>query len=179
MKTNIATWRSQQGAALVVALLILVVVSLLGVSAMKSSVFSAKVATGTQADAMTFEAAETSLSGAYKELNTMSGQDLYNTLGAGELLIRCVTDANPAKAGACVKGDNLDSRGLIVAESSSKLNGYEPVAGAELGTTAGSVIYADYKVAMLGESSMESFNLNNHHLQEALKRGLKPGSEIE
>ena len=67
MNTNIMTWRRQQGAALVVALLILVVVSLLGVSAMKSSVFSAKVATGTQADAMTFEAAETSLTGAYKE----------------------------------------------------------------------------------------------------------------
>jgi hypothetical protein len=37
----------------------------------------------------------------------------------------------------------------------------------------------EYKVAMLGESDMKSFNLDNHHFQEALKRGLKPGSEIE
>lgn len=179
MNTNITIRRHQQGAALVVALLILVVVSLLGVSAMKSSVFSAKVATGTQADAMTFEAAETSVSGAYKELNAMSGADLYSSLGSGGLLVRCVTEDNTAKAGFCAKGDNLDSRGLIVAESSSRLDGYALVEGAEIGTTAGSMIDVDYKVAMLGESSMESFNLNNHHLQEALKRGLKPGSEIE
>jgi len=26
---------------------------------------------------------------------------------------------------------------------------------------------------------MESFNLSNHHLQEALKMGVKPGSEIQ
>jgi len=32
---------------------------------------------------------------------------------------------------------------------------------------------------MLGESEMESFNLSDHHLQEALKMGVKPGSEIE
>ncbi|MEQ3635955.1 PilX N-terminal domain-containing pilus assembly protein [Alcanivorax sp.] len=179
MNTNITTWRSQQGAALVVALLILVVVSLLGVSAMKSSVFSAKVATGTQADAMTFEAAETGLAGAYKELNNMSGADLYSSLGGGGLLVRCVTEKNIAKSGACAKGDALDSRGLIVAETSSMLNGYELVEGAEIGTTAGSMIDVDYKVAMLGESSMASFNLDNHHVQEALKRGLKPGSEIE
>jgi len=48
---------NQRGAALIVALLILVVVSVLGVSAMKTSMFAAKVATGTQADAMVFEAA--------------------------------------------------------------------------------------------------------------------------
>ncbi len=62
MNIQVTTRHRQEGAALVIALLILVVVSLLGVSAMKTSVFSAKVATGTQADAMTFEAAETSLS---------------------------------------------------------------------------------------------------------------------
>ncbi|MBQ24292.1 PilX N-terminal domain-containing pilus assembly protein [Alcanivorax sp.] len=179
MNTNIVTWRRQQGAALVVALLILVVVSLLGVSAMKSSVFSAKVATGTQADAMTFEAAETSLTGAYKELNGMSGADLYTNLAGGKWLTRCVTEENTAKAGDCAQGDTLDSRGLIVAQSFSTLNGYALVEGAEIGTSAGSMIDVDYKVAMLGESTMASFNLNNHHLQEALKRGLKPGSEIE
>ena len=90
-----------------------------------------------------------------------------------------MTEENTAKAGNCAQGDTLDSRGLIVAQSFSTLNGYALVEGAEIGTSAGSMIDVDYKVAMLGESSMASFNLNNHHLQEALKRGLKPGSEIE
>ena len=69
MSTNILTLHRQKGAALMVALMILVVVSLMGVSAMKSSVFSTKVATSTQADAMTFEAAETAVTEAYAELN--------------------------------------------------------------------------------------------------------------
>lgn len=179
MTTNMIIWKRQQGAALVVALLILVVVSLLGVSAMKSSVFSAKVATGTQADAMTFEAAETTLAEAYKELNNMSGADLYTKLAGGELLIRCVTEEDTTKEGACSQGDALDSRGLIAAQSFSKLNGYDPVPGSQISTTGGGAIFVDYKIAMLGESEMSSFNLDNHHLQEALKRGIKPGSEIE
>ena len=49
---------------------------------MKSSVFSAKVSTGTQADAMTFEAAETALIEAYSELE-YGIQDLYASMGAG------------------------------------------------------------------------------------------------
>lgn len=170
---------AQKGAALLVALMILVAVSLLGVSAMKSSIFSAKVATGTQANAMTFEAAETALSEIYTELNAMSGQSLYASLGGGGVLYRCVSEDDVVKAGECAESDRLGSRGLLVAESATKLNGYEPIPGAEIGTTAGSPIMVDYKVAMLGESEMESFNLSNHHLQEALKMGVKPGSEIE
>ena len=179
MNTNIVTWRSQQGAALVVALLILVVVSLLGVSAMKSSVFSAKVATGTQADAMTFEAAETALIKVYSELNAMSGEDLYASMGGGAVLQRCVSSSDKNKEGACVEGDYLDSRQLLQSSSVSKLNGYEPVPGSQISTSGGGAVYVEYKVAMLGESDMKSFNLDSHHFQEALKRGLKPGSEIE
>lgn len=179
MKDMVMMQRAERGAALVMALLILVIVSLLGISAMKSSVFSAKVATGTQADAMAFEAAETALSEIYTELNAMTGEALYASLGAGEVLYRCVSEDDVVKAGECAESDRLDSRGLLVAESATKLNGYEPIPGAEIGMTAGSPVMVDYKVAMLGESEMESFNLSDHHLQEALKMGVKPGSEIE
>jgi len=173
--------RKEGGAALVIALLILVVVSLMGVSAMKSSIFSAKIATGTQADAMSFEAAESALSAAYAEINSMQGAALYASLGGGEPLYRCVTKADTKKSGECgtSDGDKLDSRGLLMASSATKLNGFEPIAGAEIGTSGGSQIMVDYRIAMLGESEMESFNLSNHHLQEALKMGVKPGSEIQ
>ena len=87
----------QQGVALMVALMILVVVSILGISAMKSSVFSAKVATGTQADAMTFEAAETALTEVYRELNAMSGEDLYGNLAGDATIQRCVSGKNKSK----------------------------------------------------------------------------------
>ena len=162
-----------------VALMILVVVSLMGVSAMKSSVFSAKVATSTQADAMTFEAAETALAETYTELNQMDGEELYRSLSGANVFQRCVAEDNTSKEGLCGNGDHLDSRGLLRAASTSRLNGYEPIAGSQISTTGGGTVFVDYKIAMLGESEMNSFNLENHHLQEAFKRGIKPGSEIE
>lgn len=179
MSTNVLTLHRQKGAALMVALMILVVVSLLGVSAMKSSVFSTKVATSTQADAMTFEAAETALMETYAELNQMDGQELYNNLAGANVFQRCVAEDNTSQEGVCGQSDHLDSRGLLKASSTSRLNGYEPVAGSQISSSGGGAIFVDYKIAMLGESEMNSFNLENHHLQEALKRGIKPGSEIE
>ncbi|MZR61360.1 PilX N-terminal domain-containing pilus assembly protein [Alcanivorax sp. DP30] len=179
MKSELIKLHRQQGAALMVALMILVVVSLLGLSAMKSSVFSAKVATGTQADAMTFEAAETALIEAYEELSDLSGEDLYAQLSGSNSLQRCVSKSNTSKEGVCGNNDYLDSRGLLRAASTSRLDGYEPIEGSQISTTGGGAVFVDYKIAMLGESEMKSFNLDNHHLQEALKRGIKPGSEIE
>jgi Tfp pilus assembly protein PilX len=171
---------NEQGAALIVALLILIVISLIGISAMKSSVFSAKVATATQADAMTFEAAETALSEVYRELSALPGEDLYSALVAGPIQ-RCVMETNDGmqKKSACAATDRMDSRGLLQVSSESKLNGYKPISGSQVSTSGGGVIFVDYEIAMLGESEMESFDLDNHHLQEALKRGIKPSSEIE
>ena len=63
--------RHEQGVALLIALLILVVVSLMGITAMKTSMFSAKIATGTQVDAMAFEGAESSVSDAFKKLENI------------------------------------------------------------------------------------------------------------
>jgi type IV pilus assembly protein PilX len=171
--------RKQSGAALLVALLILVVISLIGISAMKSSIFTAKVATGTQADAMVFEGAETALSETYKELNSLPGEDFYALLN-DNFAERCVVQgAVPYKKSVCTANDRFDSRELLQVASSSSLQGFSPVSGSQVSTTGGGVIFVDYKVAMLGESRMESFGLENFHLQEALKRGIKPGSEIE
>ena len=48
---------AQQGVALVVTLLLLVVLALMGVSAMRMSMFNARISTGAQLSAMTFHAA--------------------------------------------------------------------------------------------------------------------------
>ena len=77
--------RHEQGVALLIALLILVVVSLMGITAMKTSMFSAKIATGTQVDAMAFEGAESSVSDAFKKLENMSSDDLQSFL-SGEVM---------------------------------------------------------------------------------------------
>ena len=90
MKINaISRGYSQRGAALIVALLILVVVSVLGVSAMKTSMFAAKVATGTQADAMVFEAAESSVADMYNTINNMNEVALTEFLVDQVVARRC------------------------------------------------------------------------------------------
>ena len=39
-------------------------------------------------------------------------------------------------------------------------------------------IFVDYQINMLAESEMPTLNLENFHLQEALKFGILPASEI-
>src|SRR5690606_14496750 len=57
----------QAGAALFVALIILLIVSMMGVSAMKGSIFSEKMALNSQARDLSFQAAETAINGVIGE----------------------------------------------------------------------------------------------------------------
>lgn len=169
--------RSQRGAALIVALIILVMVSLMGISALRSSMYSGKVATGVQADAMTFEAAETALGVTYRTLAGMSDENLYSAL-SGDAIEYCVTESAVDASGACGSGTVFDDRGLLQARSYSFLGGYAPIDGAQVSLTGAGSVFVDYQINMLGESEMISLKLENYHLQEALKRGILPASDI-
>ncbi|MEH6492135.1 hypothetical protein [Halopseudomonas sp.] len=168
----------QQGAALLVALAVLILVSMLGLVAMKSSIFSAKVATGLQTDAMVFEAAETAITDAYNGLSGLSNEELYAAIGATSTE-RCVRSTGGASAGRCGADDFMDERDLLKAESLSYLSGYQAIPNSQVSVTGGGGVFVDYRVDILGESEMPSYNIANYHLQETLKRGIKPGSEIE
>lgn len=169
--------RQQQGAALVIALLVLLMVSVLGLSAMRSSVFSAKVATGVQSDVMTFEAAETAIVSAYQQLVALSNEQLYAALD-GQAAEYCMK-ANGVAQGTCASSDRMDVRGLLQAESYSYLDGFSAIPNSQVSTTGGAGVFVDYRINILGDSEMVSYNIENHHLQETLKRGIKPGAEIE
>lgn len=167
---------AQRGAVLLVSLMILLMVSVLGISAMRSSIFANKVATGVQADAMTFEAAETAIAAAYGTLS--SNSSLQTVFSPGYTAIGCVTPNGISNSG-CGTGASIDTRGLVQAEAFSYFDGYKPLSGTQISTTGGSNLFVDYKINILGQSTMASYNIENHHQQEALKRGIKPGSEIE
>lgn len=169
--------RSQRGAALIVALVILVMVSLMGMSALRSSMYSGRVATGVQAEAMTFEAAETALNVAYRTLAEMTDQNLYTALESGAIEY-CVTKSAVNASGACGAGTVFDDRGLLQAQSYSYLDGYSPIDGAQVSLTGTGSVFVDYQINMLGESEMIPLKLENYHLQEALKRGILPASNI-
>lgn len=169
---------SQRGAALLVSLIILVMVSMMGISALRSSIFSGKVATGIQADAMTFEAAETALGVTYRNLSAMTDQALYAALDGGAVEY-CVERSNPDSAGACGTNSFMDERQLLQARSISHHAGYSPIDGSQVSITGTGSVFVDYRVNMLAESAMPSLSLENHHLQEALKRGIMPASDIK
>ena len=178
MMSNLHLRQQQQGATLLVALIILLLISLLGISALRSSIFSGKVATSVQADAMTFEAAETALGVTFRSLDAMDDEDLYTGLADG-VMERCVKHNDLAAAGLCSDSDVLDERGLLRAQSTSFHAGYAMRDGFAVGQTgSASNLFVDYRINMLAESEMPTLNLENFHLQETLKFGILPASDI-
>ncbi|MEH6798357.1 MAG: PilX N-terminal domain-containing pilus assembly protein [Halopseudomonas sabulinigri] len=158
----------QQGSALVVALIILLMVSVLGISAMRSSIFSTKVATGIQADTMTFDAAESAVALSLKELRGFDDTELSAAVLNGEAIETCLLPNGTLKQGACGASDHMDSRELLRAGSymTHLQNNCRMVSGSDV------EIYRDYVIDILGESDMQSYGIEDHHLQEALKIGL-------
>lgn len=167
---------SQRGAVLLVSLIILLMVSVLGISAMRSSIFANKVATGVQADAMTFEAAETAIAVTYG--NMQANNSLQTVFSPGYNTTTCIA-ASGSSDGSCTNNSFFDARSLVQAEAYAYFGGYKAVTGSQISTSGGSSLFVDYKINILGQSTMPSYNIENHHQQEALKRGIKPGSEIE
>lgn len=167
---------SQRGAVLLVSLLILLMVSILGISAMRSSIFANKVATGIQADAMSFEAAETAIAVVYGSM--LSDNSLQTVFSPGYNSTTCITDSG-STSGSCGSNTFFDNRDLLTAEAYSYFAGYKALSGTQISISGGSNLFVDYKINILGQSSMPSYNIENHHHQETLKRGIKPGSEVD
>jgi type IV pilus assembly protein PilX len=159
---------NQQGAVLVVALIILLMVSVLGLSAMRASISSTKVATGIQADTMSFDAAESAVAMSLKKLRTYTDQQLSAAVLNGQKLETCLLSDGTLRDSACGAEDHMDSRDLLQAGSYMVhlKNRCRMVSGSDV------EIYRDYVIDILGESEMQSYGIENNHLQEALKMGL-------
>ena len=167
-KVYTAHFRREQGSALVVSLVILLMVSVLGLSAMRASIFSTKVSTGIQADTMTFDAAESAIAASLRNLSSLKDKELSETVLNGKSMETCLLPDGTLKSGACGASDHMDSRELLRAGSYMVhlRNHCRMVSGNDI------EIYRDYVINVLGESDMQSYGIENHHLQEALKLGL-------
>ncbi|SDT92469.1 pilus assembly PilX family protein [Halopseudomonas salegens] len=159
---------NQQGAVLVVALIILLMVSVLGLSAMRASIFSSKVSTGIQADTMTFDAAESAVAMSLNKLRGFNDSQLAAAVLNGQSMETCLLSDGTLKETACGDTDKMDSRELLRAGSYMvhRKNRCRMVAGSDV------EVYRDYVIDVLGESDMQSYGIENNHLQEALKVGL-------
>ena len=168
---------NQRGIALVVALMVLLIISIVGVAAMRSSTFSAKVATGAQLDAIAFEAAESAIVTTFNNLAAINAADdpvvfdqiveLFNS--EGQRILR-----------TCGAGDRFDSRGFVQAESRSASTGFSMKSGNQISSSGGGgALFADFTITIQGNSNLVGYGISNRHVQQARRSGMIPGSEIQ
>lgn len=108
----------EQGAALFVALIILLIVSFMGVSAMRGSLLGERMAFNTQAREMTFQAAETAINGVIAEARG-NGVLLSDLLGSLATRTHCIGSTQQLNAGACGADDSFDGRNALRAQAES------------------------------------------------------------
>lgn len=122
----------QQGAALFIALIILLLVSLAGISALKSGIFHERMAFNSQAEELTFQASETAINGIISEARSSGAfaQSIKDD-SKNVPVAHCVTSANGVIAGACTASDTLDQRSAILANAESQFYGKRPIIGTD------------------------------------------------
>lgn len=179
------TINQQRGMALMAALMVLLVISIIGVTAMRSSAFSAKVATGVQLDAIAFEAAESAIADTlfsiseFNDAESGAEYDQIVSLFNGGTLVWCIAKGGKTNS-ACTAADRFDSRGVVRAESRAASTGYSATSGNQISSSGGGgVLIADFELTIQGNSTLVGYGLSNRHVQQALRRGMVPGSEIQ
>ena len=161
----------QQGAALFVALIILLIISFMGVSAMRSSIMGERMAFNTQARELTFQAAETAINGVMSQARHDSG--LLNKIMSTNLH-HCIHSANGLVEGACGASGAFDERQLMQAEADSTYVGQRIAFDNDIS------VVADYQFRTLGKGNfVATANLPfaNRNLQEWRKLG--PSGQFE
>jgi type IV pilus assembly protein PilX len=179
--------QGQRGVALVIALLILVMISIIGIAAMRTSIFNAKISTSAQGATMAFQAAESALAALFIEASQFSGDEssvsnvIYLALrqldtGAFAPIDRCVTQDDLFKVGACAGTDRFDERGMMQASSRLVIKpGTVPCGvggggeGSQVSTSgegSGSVRGLDYQFVAVGHGRMDPLNIDSFTVQE-------------
>ena len=115
----------QRGMALLFTLIILLIVAMISISASRSSLFSERMAFNSQADDLTFQAAETSINSVIMNARLAeqngSGSAFLTRLISGQTIISCVSLEGGFKESACQDSasNTIDTRSSLLAQSSS------------------------------------------------------------
>jgi type IV pilus assembly protein PilX len=169
----------QKGAALIVSLLMLMIISIIGVVAMRTSIFNAKISATTQGSVMSFQAAESALAILLDQGMTATEAAIARrSINDPTPVAGCVAASELNKAGDCTKADYLDQRGLV--KSSWKLvagptRGLdltgEDMGGFQISVTGGdSSLPADCTFVAVGEGQMPVLNIQDYNVQEFARR---------
>jgi len=155
---------------LLIALVILLMVTLMGVSAIKSGLFHERMAFNSQAEELSFQAAETAIGGVITE--AISNGALLTSMmqHKGTDVVHCFTRSHGLQEAACGADDTLDERESLQAQASSHYDLKRPL----LGTDAAA--FMDYQFATEGYGHYVDASLPfaNRNYQEWRKLG--PGA---
>jgi len=171
--------RRQRGAALIVSLLMLMIISIIGVVAMRTSIFNAKISASTQGSVMSFQAAESALAVLLDQgMGATEAALARRSIGDATPVEGCLSASDLNKSGACAASDYLDQRGLLKASwqmvagptQGLDLTG-EDQGGFQVSTSGGdSSLPADCTFVAVGEGQMEVLNIQDHNVQEFARR---------
>ncbi|RLP52677.1 MAG: hypothetical protein D6160_19605 [Ketobacter sp.] len=166
---SVSTFSGSQGAALFVALIILLVVSLIGVSAIKSGIFHERMAFNAQSEEMSFQAAETGINAVIAEAEVNGGM-LNTVLKTGTPLEHCVSRASGLTEGACDDASTIDIRASVNADALTEFEGKSPI----LGTDAAAFMYFEFST--IGDGSYADTNLPFRNRNYQGWRKIGPGN---
>ena len=173
----------QNGVALFITLIVLLIVSVMGLGALRMSLSQSKISLNTRMETMSFQAAESGIRGVLLEASSSNIATSTNVIGATLALgvctdktststacvvYRCVTQADATIAGACSNTDSLDGTGSTRAETRTRHTGQFNVVNSSV------ALYQDYVFESASKGCLlESGSCSNvywsEHVQEFKK----------
>ncbi len=164
--------KRQSGAALFVALIILLLVTLIGVSALRGGMFNEIMAFNAQSDELAFQASESAINGVINESQrNLKLVDNIIKQSAGTTLKHCITHAT-VKDGMCSDTDTLDSRSSIKSDAASQ---YE-FKSAAVGHDPAAVMQFQFSTVGTGHFKQAGMPFKHYNYQAWRKLGPSSGN---
>lgn len=161
----------QTGAALIVALVILLAVTMIGISAVKSGLFHERMAFNAQANELSFQAAETAIAAVIEEAKT-NGSMLTIMLDSSSTTLHCVSSTEGLELDVCANDETIDARSSLQANAESRYDSKKPL----LDTDAAS--FMDFQFSTDGTGSFVSDSMPFSHTNHQEWRKVGPASGL-
>lgn len=171
------SYRKQQGAALFVALVILVIISVLGIASLRSSGTDARVVTSVQAATHSFQAAESAINEIISVMETKANDsDSYGRIANDlvqnrNLVLRfCVTEngviteGGEPKNAKCGTNDYLDGKKIVQSSARVGMQGnMVPEPGWSLSSA---ITFGRAPIVVVGEGYVPSLEVKKINVQK-------------
>lgn len=176
----------QHGAALLVALVALLVISLIGISALKMSGSDSRISTSAQAKVHSFNAAESAINEIVNMLeyritdltnNSSSEQILDNIIEEiGDDIWEFCLKGTETTNSACASSEYLDANKQVKSSAKVSLSqGFLPMPGWSLN---GSIVFGMKEMTVVGYGEVPSFEIKSVNVQGLGFRGPQDNTDL-